>query len=70
MLAQGARAGPWGLHGVSERAKLVGAKVNFSREAGAGTEAQVTVLAPIACVSPPVLAYLNCFRKKTRAHAY
>jgi signal transduction histidine kinase len=48
VLSDGARPGHWGLPGVRERAKLVGAQLDFWREAGAGTEVQVTVPAAVA----------------------
>ena len=47
VLEQGARMGNWGLPGVRERAKLVGAKLDFWSEAGARAEVQVTVPAAI-----------------------
>jgi ligand-binding sensor domain-containing protein/signal transduction histidine kinase len=49
MLGGGARPGHWGLPGVRERAKLVGAKLDFWSEAGAGTEVQIAI--------PGVIAY-------------
>ena len=47
VLERGARSGHWGLPGVRERAKLIGARLDFWSEAGAGTEVQVTVPASI-----------------------
>ena len=48
VLERGARAGHWGLPGVRERAKLMGAQLDFWSEAGVGTEVQVTVPASVA----------------------
>jgi ligand-binding sensor domain-containing protein/signal transduction histidine kinase len=48
VLNEGARPGHWGLPGVRERAKLVGAQLDFWSEASAGTEVQVTVPAAVA----------------------
>jgi signal transduction histidine kinase/ligand-binding sensor domain-containing protein len=48
LLEQGARTGHWGLPGVRERAKLIGARMDFWSEAGAGTEVQIRVPGSIA----------------------
>ena len=48
VLAEGARAGHWGLPGIRKRAKLIGAQLDFWSEAGAGTEVQVTVPTSVA----------------------
>ena len=48
VLEAGGRLGHWGLTGVRERAKLVGAKLDFWSQPGTGTEAQVTVGASMA----------------------
>ena len=45
---QGARQGHWGLPGVRERAKRIGARLKLWSEPGAGTEAELTVPARIA----------------------
>src|SRR5262249_15134781 len=50
VLEQGARDGHWGLPGVRERAKLIGAKLDFWSEAGAGTKGPATVPASVAYV--------------------
>ena len=44
----GARPGHWGLPGVRERAKRIGARLKLWSEPGAGTEAELTVPARIA----------------------
>ena len=48
VLDQGARQGHWGLPGVRERAKRIGAQLKLCSEPGAGTEAELTVPARIA----------------------
>jgi signal transduction histidine kinase/streptogramin lyase len=48
VLEAGARQGHWGLPGVRERAKRIGARLKFWSEPGAGTEAELTVPARIA----------------------
>jgi signal transduction histidine kinase len=48
VLDQGARQGHWGLPGVRERAKRIGAQLKLWSELGAGTEAELTVPARIA----------------------
>jgi ligand-binding sensor domain-containing protein/signal transduction histidine kinase len=48
VLEQGARQGHWGLPGVRERAKRIGARLKLWSEAGAGTEAELAVPARIA----------------------
>jgi signal transduction histidine kinase len=48
ILREGSRAGHWGLPGIRERAKRIGARLDFWSEAGAGTEAELTVPASVA----------------------
>ena len=48
VLQEGGRAGHWGLPGIRERAKQIGARLDFWTEAGAGTEVQLTVPASVA----------------------
>jgi ligand-binding sensor domain-containing protein/signal transduction histidine kinase len=48
VLEQGARKGHWGLPGVRERSKRIGARLKLWSEPGAGTEAELTVPARIA----------------------
>jgi signal transduction histidine kinase len=69
VLEAGARPGHWGLSGVRERAKLVGAKLDFWSESGAGTEVQLTVPASIAYLKSPTDRVFGLFRKRTRSHA-
>jgi signal transduction histidine kinase len=67
VLHDGGRAGHWGLPGIRERAKRIGAGLYFWSEAGAGTEVELTV--------PASIAYESChgsgfriFRKRRRTH--
>jgi ligand-binding sensor domain-containing protein/signal transduction histidine kinase len=53
ILKEGARAGHWGLPGIRERAKQIGARLDFWSEAGAGTEVELTVPASIAYAKSP-----------------
>jgi len=69
VLDAGARPGHWGLSGVRERAKLVGAKLDFWSEAGAGTEVQLTLPASLAYLKAPTDRVFGLFRKTTRSHA-
>jgi signal transduction histidine kinase len=48
VLDEGGRAGHWGLPGIRERAKHIGARLDFWSEAGAGTEVELTVPASVA----------------------
>jgi signal transduction histidine kinase/streptogramin lyase len=48
ILKAGGRDGHWGLAGMRERAKRIGVRLDFWSEAGAGTEARLTVPASIA----------------------
>ena len=62
VLDEGARQGHWGLPGVRERAKRIGAQLKLWSEPGAGTEAELTVPARIAyrtVASPPGIAAVS-----------
>jgi len=48
ILEEGSRRGHWGLPGIRERAKQIGARLKLWSEPGAGTEAELTVPARIA----------------------
>ena len=69
VLNEGALAGHWGLPGVRERAKLVGAQLDFWSQAGAGTEVQLTVPASIAYLKSPAGRVFGLFRKRSKSHA-
>ena len=63
VLDQGARPGHWGLPGVRERAKRLGARLKLWSEPGAGTEAELTVPARIAYRAVHRRLGLRLFRK-------
>jgi signal transduction histidine kinase len=63
VLEAGGRAGHWGLPGVRERAQKLGARLDFWRETGAGTEVQLTVPAAVAYEKPLDRAIFRLFRK-------
>jgi signal transduction histidine kinase len=48
ILSQGRRANHWGLPGMRERAKKIGAHIEIWSRAGAGTEIEVRIPAPLA----------------------
>ena len=53
VLEEGGRAGHWGLIGIRERAKRLGAQLDLLSEPGAGTEVQLTVPASVAYAPSP-----------------
>jgi signal transduction histidine kinase len=65
ILEEGARAGHWGLPGIRERSKRIGAQFDLWSEAGAGTEVELTVPASRAYAKPPAQRRFGLFRKKT-----
>src|SRR5262249_33317960 len=69
VLEEGARAGHWGLPGVRERAKQVGARLDFWSEAGAGTEGELVVPASVAYVKSNEPRAFRLFHKKMGTHA-
>jgi signal transduction histidine kinase len=60
----GARQGHWGLPGVHERAKRIGAELKLWSESGAGTEVELIVPARIAYGLAQRRPRLRLFRKK------
>jgi len=64
VLDEGARPGHWGLPGVRERAKRIGAHVKLWSEPGAGTEAELTVPSRIAYLTMQGRQGLRLFRKR------
>jgi len=59
----GARQGHWGLPGIRERARRMGARFRLWSEPGAGTEAELTVPARIAYGTLHRHLGLRLFRK-------
>jgi len=66
VLQEGARAGHWGLPGIRERAKRIGARLALWSEAGAGTEVELTVPASVAYAASHVRRRFGLFRIKTK----
>jgi signal transduction histidine kinase/streptogramin lyase len=64
VLEAGARQGHWGLPGVRERAKRIGARLKLWSELGAGTEAELTVPARMAYVTLHRRERLRLFRRR------
>ena len=68
----GGRAGHWGLLGMRERAKQIGARLEFWSEAGAGTEVELSVPASIAYAKSRGgggFSY-SAKRRRTREHGF
>jgi len=63
-LEEGARPGHFGLPGIRERAKRIGAQLKLWSESGAGTEVELTVPARIAYPSVHPRHGLRLFRKR------
>ena len=53
VLAEEGRAGHWGLHGMRERAKLVGGTLRVRSELGSGTEIELSIPASAAYAASP-----------------
>jgi signal transduction histidine kinase len=74
VLQKGRRTGHWGLPGIRERAKRIGARLDFWSEAGAGTEVELTVPAALAYAKASNSSGRNAggfrlFRRKMGTHA-
>ena len=66
VLQEGARAGHWGLPGIRERAKRIGAQLKLWSENGAGTEVELTVPASVAYAASHVRRRFGLFRIKPK----
>ena len=64
VLKDGGRAGHWGMPGVHERARAIGARLEFWSEAGAGTEVRLTLPAALAYQKSRNGGRLRLFRKR------
>ena len=64
VLKERERTGHWGLPGIRERAKQMGARLDFWSEAGAGTEVELTVPASVAYGTSRSGPGFTLFRKK------
>jgi signal transduction histidine kinase/ligand-binding sensor domain-containing protein len=65
VLEHGGRSGHWGLPGMRERAKRVGAQLEVWSELGAGTEVNLSIPGPIAYEAVSTRAGFRFFRKRT-----
>ncbi len=64
VLKEGGRPGHWGMPGVHERARGIGARLEFWSEAGAGTEVRLTLPAALAYQKSRNGGRLRLFRKR------
>jgi signal transduction histidine kinase len=74
VLQDGGRAGHWGLPGIRERSKQIGARLDFWSEAGAGTEVELSIPASLAYAKTSNgpgsdASGFRLFRRKTGTHA-
>jgi len=60
----GGRGGHWGLLGMRERAKQIGARLEFWSEAGAGTEVELNIPSSIAYGASPRIRRFQLLTKK------
>ncbi len=67
ILEDGVRAGHFGLPGIRERAKQIGARLVFWSEAGAGTEVELEIPSRIAYANSHVKRRFGLFRKNGKA---
>jgi signal transduction histidine kinase len=66
VLQDGARTGHWGLPGIRERAKRIGARLALWSESGAGTEVELTVPASVAYAASGVRRRFGLFPIKSK----
>ena len=64
VVQEGARTGHWGLPGIRERAKRIGARLVLWSKSGAGTEVELTVPASVAYAAPFIRRRFGLFRIK------
>jgi signal transduction histidine kinase len=65
VVEHGGRPGHWGLPGIRERAKQIGAQLEVWSELGAGTEVELSIPGSIAYEVLPTNARFRIFRKRT-----
>jgi len=65
VVEHGGRTGHWGLPGIRERAKHIGAQLEVWSELGAGTEVELSIPGSIAYEVFPTRARFRLFRKRT-----
>jgi signal transduction histidine kinase/ligand-binding sensor domain-containing protein len=65
VVEHGGRSGHWGLPGIRERAKQIGAQLTVWSELGAGTEVELSIPGSIAYEASPTRPRFRLFRKRT-----
>jgi signal transduction histidine kinase/ligand-binding sensor domain-containing protein len=70
VLKEGKSAGHWGLPGIRERAKQIGAQLDLWSQLGVGTEVEMSLPASLAYAPSPDSRRFTLFRKKTGTHAH
>ena len=65
VVEHGGRSGHWGLPGIRERAKQIGAELAIWSELGAGTEVELSIPGSIAYEASPTRPRFRLFRKRT-----
>jgi signal transduction histidine kinase/ligand-binding sensor domain-containing protein len=68
VVEHGGRSGHWGLPGIRERAKLIGAQLEVWSELGAGTEVELSIPGSIAYEVFPTRARFRLFRKRMESN--
>jgi signal transduction histidine kinase/ligand-binding sensor domain-containing protein len=68
VVEHGGRSGHWGLPGIRERAKHIGAKLAVWSELGAGTEVELSIPGSIAYEVTSAGSRFRFFRKRTEQH--
>jgi signal transduction histidine kinase len=63
IVADGGRSGHWGIPGLLERSKRIGARLRFWTEEGAGTEVELVVPAALAYEKPQNGRRFRLFRR-------
>jgi signal transduction histidine kinase/ligand-binding sensor domain-containing protein len=66
VVERGGRSGHWGLPGIRERAKQIGAELTVWSELGAGTEVELGIPGSVAYELSPSRARFRLFRKRTK----
>jgi len=65
VLEHGGRSGHWGMLGMRERAKEIGAQLEVWSELGAGTEVELSIPGSVAYEGSPTRSAFRFFRKRT-----
>jgi len=65
VVEHGGRSGHWGLPGIRERSKQIGAQLSVWSELGAGTEVELSIPGSIAYEASPTRPRFRLFRKRT-----